>query len=76
MDREKLERRHEGTDKDVGFTRCLKEDGSPNCSMCHGPFYYCTKDHNLRLDNGHDQFGLVACNRGKVKLPPNNEGSK
>lgn len=67
-DREKLERRHiNDPDKDNYIVRCIKPDGQPNCSMCHGPFYYCTKDHNLHLDNGHNQFGLVGCNRGKAK---------
>lgn len=66
MERIKLERRNIGTDRDLNITRCIREDGKPNCSMCHGPFYYCSKDRRLTIDDERG-YGQVGCNRGKLK---------
>ncbi|MCK4266347.1 MAG: hypothetical protein KAX31_03640 [Thermoplasmata archaeon] len=49
-----------------GMVECIDEDGKPNCSFCHGPFYYCTRSHTMTIDRERST-GIVGCNRGKVK---------
>lgn len=67
-EREELSRMHMEKKKDAGFTLCVAENknGLPNCSHCHGPFYYCSKSKSL-IRASKRGTGIVGCNRGKCK---------